>query len=69
MRVAETRAINRALRKAYGIGLCSVEEFGWATKSNAPAPPEWWSPSTNEKPRPPESANLQMVSSQESILP
>ena len=25
MRVAETRAVNRALRKAYGIGLCSVE--------------------------------------------
>jgi len=24
MRVAETRAVNRALRKAYGIGLCSV---------------------------------------------
>jgi hypothetical protein len=24
-RVAETRAVNRALRKAYGIGLCSVE--------------------------------------------
>jgi hypothetical protein len=29
MRVAETRAVNRALRKAYGIGLCSVEELGW----------------------------------------
>jgi len=27
MRVAETRAVNRALRKAYGIGLCSVEEL------------------------------------------
>jgi hypothetical protein len=27
MRVAETRAVNRALRKAYGIGLCSVEEI------------------------------------------
>jgi hypothetical protein len=26
MRVAETRAVNRALRTAYGIGLCSVEE-------------------------------------------
>jgi hypothetical protein len=36
MRVAETRAVNRALRKAYGIGLCSVEELGWA--SNAPIP-------------------------------
>ena len=28
MRVAETRAVNRALRKAYGIGTCSVEEIG-----------------------------------------
>ena len=28
LRVAETRAINRALRKAYGIGICSVEEIG-----------------------------------------
>jgi hypothetical protein len=37
MRVAETRAVNRALRKAYGIGLCSVEELGWL--SNAPGAP------------------------------
>jgi hypothetical protein len=28
LRVAETRAVNRALRKAYGIALCSVEELG-----------------------------------------
>jgi hypothetical protein len=35
MRVAETRAVNRALRKAYGIGLCSVEELGCAPRSNA----------------------------------
>jgi hypothetical protein len=28
MRVAETRAVNRALRKAYGIATCSVEEIG-----------------------------------------
>jgi hypothetical protein len=28
MRVAETRAVNRALRKAYGIGLASIEEIG-----------------------------------------
>jgi hypothetical protein len=28
LRVAETRAVNRALRKAYGIGLCSIEEIG-----------------------------------------
>jgi len=30
MRVAETRAVNRALRKAYGIGICSVEEIASA---------------------------------------
>jgi len=28
LRIAETRAVNRAIRKAYGIGLCSVEELG-----------------------------------------
>jgi hypothetical protein len=33
MRVAETRAVNRALRKAYGIGICSVEEIGSLAKS------------------------------------
>ena len=46
MRVAETRAVNRALRKAYGIGLCSVEELGWSPRpsganrsnQNAPSP-------------------------------
>lgn len=32
MRVAETRAVNRALRKAYGIGICSVEEIGCAAE-------------------------------------
>ena len=32
MRVAETRAVNRALRKAYGIGICSVEEIGSAER-------------------------------------
>ena len=34
--MAETRAVNRALRKAYGIGLCSVEELG--TTANAVEP-------------------------------
>src|SRR6202162_482306 len=34
MRVAETRAVNRALRKPYGIGLCSVEELGWSPRSS-----------------------------------
>ena len=40
MRIAETRAVNRALRKAYGIGLCSVEELGWSSKGaeNPPQP-------------------------------
>jgi hypothetical protein len=33
MRVAETRAINRALRRAYAVGLCSTEELGWLTGS------------------------------------
>jgi hypothetical protein len=28
MRMAETRAVNRALRKAYGVPLCSMEEIG-----------------------------------------
>ncbi len=49
MRVAETRAVNRALRKAYGIGICSVEEIG-----SFPAPPN--SPAQAQramKPQPP----------------
>lgn len=37
MRVAETRAVNRALRKAYGIGLCSVEELGAFSSSPKPS--------------------------------
>src|SRR6267142_1953684 len=37
MRVAETRAVNRALRKAYGIGLCSVEELGSVSHFAGPA--------------------------------
>jgi hypothetical protein len=37
MRVAETRAVNRALRKAYGIGICSVEEIGQDDRSAEPA--------------------------------
>ena len=36
MRVAETRAVNRALRKAYGIGICSVEEIGSFERQEAP---------------------------------
>ena len=38
MRVAETRAVNRALRKAYGIGLCSVEELGWSPTPEVTSP-------------------------------
>ncbi len=37
MRIAETRAVNRALRKAYGIGICSVEEIGTFSPSSEPA--------------------------------
>jgi hypothetical protein len=44
MRVAETRAVNRALRKAYGIGLCSVEELG---SFSAPREPLTTSPRQN----------------------
>src|SRR5260370_37128162 len=36
MRVAETRAVNRAVRQAYGIGLCSVEELGSLSRSAGP---------------------------------
>jgi hypothetical protein len=50
MRVAETRAVNRALRKAYGIGICSVEEigsfFGPASEDNS-----------NRRKRPPQPVN------------
>jgi hypothetical protein len=49
MRVAETRAVNRALRKAYGIGICSVEEIG----SFAEAPQS----SREPKKLPPQPAN------------
>src|SRR5205814_5359761 len=38
MRVAETRAVNRALRKAYGIGICSVEEIGSVSGRTDPPP-------------------------------
>ena len=49
MRVAETRAVNRALRKAYGIGICSVEEIG-----SSVAPPQ---PSRESRKLPSQSAN------------
>jgi hypothetical protein len=40
MRVAETRAVNRALRKAYGIGICSVEEIGSVPSPAERRPPQ-----------------------------
>ena len=40
MRVAETRAVNRALRKAYGIGICSVEELGSSSASETARVPK-----------------------------
>jgi len=33
VRMAETRAVNRALRKAYAVGLCSVEEIASFTET------------------------------------
>ena len=39
LRVAETRAVNRALRKAYGIGLCSIEELGLLSAPQVPVTP------------------------------
>ena len=50
LRIAETRAVNRALRKAYGIGLCSVEELGAFSsqpRASAALPPSNGSPSHN----------------------
>jgi hypothetical protein len=44
MRMAETRAVDRALRKAYGIGLCSVEELG---AFSGPPTPTTASPHSN----------------------
>ena len=49
MRVAETRAVNRALRKAYGIGICSVEEIGSLESPSGPERPV--------RKMPPESSN------------
>jgi len=40
MRIAETRAVNRALRKAFGIGICSVEELGSSLDSKCSRLPE-----------------------------
>jgi hypothetical protein len=40
MRVAKTRAVNRALRKAYGIGICSIEEIGSIPNPGEKLPPQ-----------------------------
>ena len=37
MRVAETRAVCRALRAGYGLGVCSVEELGYLSSPPEPA--------------------------------
>ena len=50
MRVAETRAVNRALRKAYGVGVCSIEEIGSVAE---PPDPSW----ERKKAPPPQPAN------------
>jgi hypothetical protein len=52
IRVAETRAVNRALRKAYGIGICSVEEIG------AFAQPKQASPEPKKLPPQPTNGNV-----------
>jgi hypothetical protein len=36
LRIGETRAISRALRRAFGIGVTSFEELGWLTGSPRP---------------------------------
>src|ERR1700746_330401 len=54
MRVAETRAVNRALRKAYGIGLCSIEELysnPWTLEPEKHVDPATRGGSTNGQPR------------------
>jgi hypothetical protein len=40
MRIAETRAVNRALRKAYGIGICSVDEIGSSAEPQSSPQPK-----------------------------
>src|SRR5260370_21963337 len=47
LRIAETRAVNRALQKAYGIGLCSVEELGSLSSNSGPAGASSGKASTN----------------------
>jgi len=49
MRIAESRSVCRALRKAYGIGICSVEELGSTAEPRQP--------SSESKKLPPQPAN------------
>ena len=37
LRVAETRAVNRALRKCYAVPLCSIEELGYLSSRPEPS--------------------------------
>ncbi len=51
MRIAETRAVNRALRKAFGIGVWSIEEIGF------PAEPPQKPPESRRRPPNMDNAN------------
>jgi hypothetical protein len=53
LRIAETRAVNCALRKAYGIGLCSLEEL-------SPPPPTPTNGAAQKQPKP--APSLEIVS-------
>jgi hypothetical protein len=75
MRVAETRAVNRALRKAYGIGLCSVDELGLlsSTLKSPPNPAQPTAPlvggSSNDGHRPRLRDQLCLLIRQHSLEP
>jgi|ERR1700722_13834097 hypothetical protein len=56
LRIAETRAVCRALRKAYGVGVCSVEELG---SFSSPQKPLAATPHSNGHPRSNGSSNGQ----------
>jgi hypothetical protein len=47
LRIAETRAVNRALRKAYGVGTVSAEELGSVPRSYSSGSSEHSKTSTN----------------------
>ena len=62
MRVAETRAVNRALRKAYGIGICSVEEIG-----SFADPPPATTPDTKKLPSQSANGKMGITAAQRSV--